>query len=186
MGQERWKRNEERRVPQKRHCSYVPCVNCGINRMNQILFCQILLHGGAGHSTNCGLRGKRVPWFTAREYLGQCNEKQKESSAKDPEWLWLLLLFTSRNSTCMLCLMIQDAVFAMVPFHRWVLEELWEKNMSFGKKKKKKLSTNWHTPQNVPNACLCFSLPQKAWFIYFKIKLTNSGACFHVCSTHHP
>lgn len=59
-----------------------------------------------------------------REYLEQCNEKQKEleSSAKDLEWLWLRLLFTSRKQY--LHALLDDsrlnAVFAMVSFHRWV------------------------------------------------------------------
>lgn len=58
-----------------------------------------------------------------------------------------------------------------------VLEaEFWKKN--------KNLPRNWHIPQNVPYACLCFSLPQKAWYIYSKVKLTNSGVFFHVGSTH--
>lgn len=122
-GKEKWGE------PSRKHdCSCALYVNYGIKWMNQILSCHIILHQEASHSTKCGLGGSRVRWFIVTEQLGQCSEKQKEleSSAKDPEWLWLLQLFTSRKSISMLCTMIQDAVFAMVPFYRygdWVLEK---------------------------------------------------------------
>lgn len=155
----------------KHDCSYAPYVNYGIKWMNQILPCHIIFHQEASHATKCGLEGNRVHWFIVTEQLGQCNKKQNEleSSAKDPEWLWLLLSVASRKSISMLCNMIQDTVFAVVPFYRygdWALENL------------KNLLRNLTHSSNLPYASL-------SSFIYSKRKLTNSDMFFPLCSSHH-
>lgn len=150
--------------------------------MNRILFCHILLHGGSGHSTKCDLRGKRDPlqestWGSAmrskkkvllrtRSGSGSCCCSLPGTVPACPAW-WFRM-------QCLLWSHFTGGI--------WKTCEEKKKKKVFGKKKK--LSTNWHIPQNVPYACLCFSLPQKAQFIYVKIKLTNSGVFFHVCSTH--
>lgn len=142
--------------PSRKHdCSCAPYVNYGIKWINQILPGHIILHQGGSHSTKCGLGGNRVHSFIVTEQLGQCSKKQKEleGSAEDPEWIWVLLSFTSRKSISMLCTMIQDAVFVMVPFYRcgdWVLEKKWSV-----------CSQTWPILHNLTYACLCFSLPRK-------------------------
>lgn len=89
---------------------------------------------------------------------------KKESSAKDPEWLCFLLSFTSRKSISMLCRMIQDAVCAVVTFHRHATWGLF----FFFLKKGRIFSQTWPIPQNLLYACISFSLPQIPIYLFQK------------------